>query len=344
MSTLLSIVNDYRARLLAGESQAEAALDAFHANTLASIQPALDRLYRQMTDTLASGEQLPASWLYEAGRLEIIKTLIAGQIDQFGALALATTGRLQQSGMQLGLEAALTMLRSTLPPGIAWGFGIPSTKAVSRLVGATQAGSPLARLFSGFGAEAAQLASRALVTGVTLGQNPRQIAPMVEQALGVSRNRALTVSQTELNRAYRDASLETYRANSEVVSKYRRTCAKSARTCAACLALDGTLYDLDVEFALHPCDRCAVLPVTKSWAEILGRDDIPDTRPHIESGSTWFERQSEDVQRKVLGNAKYEAWKSGQFELSALVKHSHDKDWGRSISEKPLREVVGAKK
>lgn len=344
MSTLLDIINDYRRRLLAGESRAQAALDAFHIQTLAAIQPALDRLYQQMTDALTRGEQIDVAWLMQANRLELIKKLISGQIDQYGALALATTGRLQQDGVHLGLDAALAMLNATRPPGIAWSFGIPSVAAIQRLVGATQAGSPLATLFRGFGAEAAQLVERALITGVTLGWNPRRVAPLVKEALGVSRNRALTTSRTEFNRAYRDSSLEVYKANSDVVMKYRRTCAKSARTCAACLALDGTLYDLDTDFALHPCDRCAVLPVTKSWGEILGRDDLPDTRPKIETGADWFARQTEDVQRRVLGNAKYDAWQSGKFDLKDIVKHSHSEEWGKSISEKPLRELVGAKK
>lgn len=344
MSTLLDTVNDYMRRLMAGESQAEATLNAFHVQTLAAIQPALDRLYKQMTDALADGEQLSVSWLMEAGRLEIIKKLISGQIDQFGALALATTGRIQQGSVLLGQDAALAMLRSTLPPGISWSFGIPSLKAISRLVGATQAGSPLAKLFNGFGAEAARKASQALVTGVTTGQNPRAVASEVANQCSISRDRALICLRQEMLRCYKGAATETYRANDDVMDQWRWMCAKQGRTCIACLMMDGTLHDLSEDLESHVQCRCTPIPITKPWGEILGRPDLPDARPHIETGADWFARQGENIQRQVLGNAKYDAWKAGKFALPSIVKHSHDKDWGRSIGEKPLRELVGAKK
>lgn len=343
MSTLLDIINDYRRRLLAGESRAQAALDAFHIQTLAAIQPALDRLYQQMTDALTRGEQIDVAWLMQANRLELIKKLISGQIDQYGALALATTGRLQQDGVQLGLDAALAMLNATRPPGIAWSFGIPSVKAIQRLVGATQAGSPLAKLFRGFGTEAAQLVERALITGVTLGWNPRRVAPLVKEALGVSRNRALTTSRQEMLRCYKGAACETYRANEDVLEQWRWTCSLQSRTCAACLMMDGTLHNLDEDLESHVQCRCAPVPVTKPWSAILGRDDIPDTRPRFESGADWFDRQSTAVQRQVLGSkAAYDLYKSGT-PLKDFVGYKHDPDWGRSIYQRSVRQIQKGK-
>ena len=67
--------------------------------------------------------------------------------------------------------------------------------------------------------------------------------------------------------------------------------------------------------------------------------DIPDTRPKIETGAAWLARQGEEIQRKILG-AKYQGWKDGQFVLQDIVKHTHSDDWGASIQEKPLRELV----
>lgn len=347
-SRLLSTINHYRTLLAQQEDSAEAALREAHASTLAEIQPALDRLYDQMVEKMAGGEKIPLSWLYEAQRLETITKLISGKINQFGALALAQVARLQQVGVHLGQQGGLALLRTTVPPGVSWSFGIPLVSAIERLIGATRAGSPLADLFHGFGAEAAKKVTQTLVTGITLGHNPRKIASQVSTALDISRHRALTISRTELNRAYRDAGIETYKANSDVVSQYRRTCAKDGRTCAACLALDGTLCDLDKEFAIHPCDRCAAVPVTKDWSEILAdvpgidTSKIPDTRPHIETGSEWLAKQSEDVQRQVFGsNAAYQLYKSGT-PLADFVQHSHDEEWGPSIQQKSVKQLAKA--
>jgi SPP1 gp7 family putative phage head morphogenesis protein len=347
-SRLQQTINHFRQRLLDREATASQMLEYAYASVLQAIEPALKRLYDQMANELAQGNQISSSWLYEAQRLGAIKRLISGQISQFASQAMVIVARLQQDGLLLGLDAALALLDAQVPPGVNFSFGVPSMQALHNLIGATQAGSPLADLFRGFGEEAASAASKALIVGVAQGHGPRQIAPQVQQALGISRKRALVVSRDQLLHAYRRAQRETYKANSDVVTKYRRTAARSERTCAPCIALDGKLYDLDTEMPVHPGDRCTMVPVTKSWKEILSplgidTSGIPETRPQMQSGPEWFAKQDEATQRAILGNAKYEAWASGKFELSDLVKRTYDPDWGSSIQERPLRELVTGK-
>jgi SPP1 gp7 family putative phage head morphogenesis protein len=344
-SRIQRTIAEFRARLLAQEAKVVRALDAAHKAVLMVIQPRLDALYQQMADAMEEGGELSPSWLYEANRLEAIKQLITGQVDHYGALALMQTGRLQQDGVHLGLDAAMQLLQATVPAGVSWSFGVPSTRAINDLIGMTQAGSPLADLFRGFGKEAATKASEALITGVSLGWNPRRIAPQVEQALGVSRNRALTITRTTALQAYRSAAMETYRANSDVVSKWVWVCAFDDRCCLACLAMNGTEHELDEELDGHPNCRCAKNPKTRDWGDILAplgidASDIPDTSPQYQSGADWFEEQDETTQRQVMGNAKYEAWANGDFDLEDIVGKSYDKDWGHSIYEKSLKQLV----
>jgi SPP1 gp7 family putative phage head morphogenesis protein len=343
---LQATIAKFRQQLIQHESSAEAAINHAHQHTLTVINAQLQRLYQQIADKQKAGETVPLSFLYEQNRLQTIKKLITSQINHFAALAQTQAGQMQHIGVQLGQQSAMQMLQSTVPPGIHYSFGTPHPAAIANLVGATQNGSPLADTFSGYGQEAADKAAKTLITGVTLGNNPRQIAPQVEQALGISRNRALVTSRSMLNQAYRGANLETFRANSDVVTKYRRTCAKNARTCAVCLALDGTLYDLDEDFAVHPCDRCVATPVTKDWSEILGplgidTSSIPDTSPVLgmQTGADWLDEQDEATQKQVLG-AKYNGWKAGDFSLRDLVHREDDPDWGPTLREKPLKALV----
>jgi SPP1 gp7 family putative phage head morphogenesis protein len=347
LSKLRQTIAHYRAMLRAREATAEHALEYAHQQTLILIKPQLDMLYQAIQDKLDRGETVPLSWLYEQDRLTATAQMIERQINHFGALSQMQVQQLQSQGAYLGVQAGTALLHASVPAGVAWSFGIPSIQAVQNMVGATQIGSPLADLFSGFGAEAAQKASTALISGITLGYGPRQIAPSVQDALDISRNRALTISRTEMLRSYRDANLESFRANGDVVEKWRWTCDLSARTCAACLEMDGEEFPLDESMDSHVNCRCTMVPITASWDSILGplgidtsgMDDTSFT-DDMQSGDEWFMSQDESVQRSILGNGKYDAWANGDFQLSDIVGHASDPVWGGSIYEKPLKELV----
>lgn len=356
-SRLLKTVADFKKRLLDREAQAVATMERYHQHTIATyIQPRLQKLYddilkkyKELEASRDPGDttplDVPKSWIVERIQQENLQLLISGQIDQFGALALTQTRMLQYFGLNLGLESAQSQLRDVVPAQVKATFGVPSTKAIESLVGATQAGSPLGDLFRGFGSEAADNVTKALVSGVTNGDNPRTIAPRVQQALGISRNRALVISRTESLRCYRTAALETYRANDDVVGGWVWCADLSPRTCAACIVMNGTKHSLDEEFGSHPCCRCSPVPETRSYDSILSQlgidgSDIPDTRVAIQSGPDWFNEQPESVKQQILGAAKYAAFNNGDFELEDIVGHSHSDDWGHSIYEKSLKDLV----
>lgn len=347
MSRLQDVIAQYRQRLLDHERTAMAVLDFAHRQAVAVIDAQLDTLFLAMTNYMQAGEPIPLEWLYENNRLLVLEQYITQVIDHYGAFTQMQVAQLQHMGVQLGTQSGMALLQSTVPQGVTFAFGIPDQKAITNLIGATQAGSPLADLFNGFGAEAAQAAKDALISGVTLGYGPRQIAPSIQDALNISRNRALTIARTESLRSYRGANLETFKANSDVVDQWRWTCALSMRTCAACIAMDGTLHDLSESMDSHPCCRCTMTPVTKSWDDILGplgidTTGIEDTNPALDmqTGQDWFNGLDADQQRQILGNAKYDAWANGDFSLDDIVGKSYDKDWGSSIYEKPLKALV----
>lgn len=344
-SRLQQTVQHYRAQLLQHELQAERALNEAHKHTLAAIQPALDKLYKQIAEAQQDGTTISPSWLYNQRRLETLKALITQQIDQYGALAKMQTGQLQHTGVQLGTKAGQQLLQATVPHGVQFAFGVPSQKAIADLVGATQSGSPLADLFSGFGQEAADSVGKALITGLSLGNNPRMVAALVQQALGISRNRALTISRSTMLNAYRSANLSTFQANSDVVDKWRWDCDKSPRSCIACLAMDGSLHDLSEEMETHVNDRCTPTPVTKSWSDILSplgidTSDLPDdSSDDSETGADWLDNQDEAVQKQILG-PRYSGYADGSLTLADMVGRKHDKDWGTSVYVKSMKELA----
>jgi pyrroloquinoline quinone (PQQ) biosynthesis protein C len=344
-SRLERITKDYRAKLLQADKIVLQSLQEAHNATLATIQPQLDKLYKQIQAKLQAGESIPVSWLYQEKRLETIKALISDQMDQYGIYARQTVGNQEILAVRLGTDMAQTQLRATVPSGVNWSFGIPQPGTINAIMGANRVGSPLFDLFSSFGPMAAKEASKALVTGVTLGMSPKQIAPMVRQALDVPRWKALSIAKTETFRAYRQATVENYRANSHVVDTWIWFCSLSVNSCAACIAMHGTEHSLEETLDEHVNGSCSMIPRTKSWEDILGpygidTSGLEDTRASIERGTDWFEKQSEATQRNILGSSKYDAWSSGAFAFSDVVGHSEHKDWGGSIYEKPLKALV----
>ena len=341
------VINDYRKRLSTHERQAEQQLEHAYAHVLKTIQPTLDHLYNQMVEKMANGEKIPIHFLYEAQRLESIKHLIQGSIDHFAALSQAQTAQIQHFAAQLGQESAQELLQATVPKGISWTFGRPSPQAIANIVGATQAGSPLSDLFQGFGREAADGAAKALIRGVTLGNNPRQIASEIAQALQVPRWRALTIARSSMLDTYRSANFETFKANDDVVGGWIWQAALG-RACAACTAMNGTEHTLEETLDAHPNCACVPLPKTRSWADILsplGVDvsNIPDTTISVLSGSEWFDNQDAATQLSVLGSkAAYDLYKSGDADLSDFIGWNESEEWGRSLYQKSVKQLTKA--
>jgi hypothetical protein len=194
-------------------------------------------------------------------------------------------------------------------------------------------------LYDTFDEETAAAVQAALSTALANGMNPLTVAPMLVDA--ISPNRANLIARTEMLGAYRDAQLAMYRANSDVVQQWMWSAA-GANTCAACMFMDGSLHDLDEGLNSHPSCRCAMLPVTRPWHDILGPLGIDftdvmgtDITVGYEDGMTWFLKQSDAVQRDMLGPAKYNAWDRLDLHLTDLV----GRDESGAVYERSLKEL-----
>ncbi|NPV85996.1 MAG: hypothetical protein HPY45_08320 [Anaerolineae bacterium] len=169
------------------------------------------------------------------------------------------------------------------------------------------------------------------------------------KALGTTLSRALRIARTETLRAHREATRASYQANSDLVDGWIWHSALGERTCAACWAMHGTFHTLDERLDDHPNGRCAMVPATRSWAE-LGRKygldfgDVEETPPKITLGVDLFERLPVETQIKILGPAKYAAWEDGKFALGDVVGRKRSREWGTHRYEKSLVELLGAEK
>lgn len=346
MSDLQDTINSFRDRLLAGEQGAAQDMAAFFQQAIGKIQPELDRVTQQIADMQAAGEPIHPSLMYEQGQFKALRDSIEQEVQQFGDYAAGRTANLQRQAIYGGVQDAQWLLSQTVPDGVTWQFAATAPAAVENAMGATQDGSPLAKIFDGYGTQASTDAKNALVNGVLMGKGPRQIAADLQGSLEGNLSRALVISRTESIRAYRTAQTQNYQDNSDVVEGWIWQADLGVDTCALCIAMNGSVHDVNEFLDSHPQCRCVQLPKTKDWTSILddaGVDttglDIPDTNPDVQNGSDWFNNQPEAKQLAILGPSKFALFQNGDLSLDDLVHHGTDPQWGGFRREKSVAEL-----
>ena len=190
--------------------------------------------------------------------------------------------------------------------------------------------SPLSDLLNQSDQETRDESDKTLMIGISTGQGSAWIANQLEEAGQIPLKRALVIARTEVNRAYREANLETMR-ESRAVKGYRRMCYPDT-ACFACLMLDGEYYDKYEDFSDHPNGKCSAVPVTKHFD--------PINEPEWERCQEWFERQDEATQRRLMGAGRHDLWKKQGVDPRDMVYIKPNKVWGGSPAVRTLSELM----
>lgn len=310
------------------------------------LRPQVDDLAARIQAARDAGEEVSLGWLAREDRLRELERRIVAEVGQIAQSAngAITTAQHQVIGLaQQHASAAVTEALGPPPAGAFFSFNQLHPEAVRALVGDLAEGKPLAALLDALGPEAAQSVKAALTDGVVLGHGPAQIARAARAAFGGNAVRATTVARTELIRAYKNATLASYRANSDVVKGWRWISSLGPRSCAACVSKHGSEHPLTETFHDHPRGRCAASPIVRSWAE-LGFD-VPEATPvAVQTGEDWFAAQDADVQRRILSPAKMAAYDAGDIALADLAGAQRSRAWGKTLVERSLTDAVGAER
>jgi len=179
-------------------------------------------------------EQLPVWWLFERERLQSLQKQIEQELARFSERA---TTRIEEEQRRLVERAewdAETLARVGLgepPPGVTVTWARLPESALEQMVGHLQDGSPLRELLDALGPAASETICRELISGLALGQNPRDVAHRIRDALDGNRKRAELIARTEMLRAYREATRQSYQANGDVVKGWVWHAARDDRTC-----------------------------------------------------------------------------------------------------------------
>lgn len=331
----------FRARLLALDSAASRALIDAYIPIWIGIKGDIDSLIAESVD-----RQLGPSQIVRLDRLQKVQKQLASEMAKYSAFAGGRITTAQGQAVTLALQGTRHSVDLALPPGIttqllaragiSW-VNLP-TEAFANFVGFSSDGAPLANLLDQLGPQVRQGVTESIGEGLARGLSPRDTADLVRQRVGMGLTRALAISRTETLRSYREASRLQYFANSGIVKRYRRVSAKDERVCLACLALDDAVYELDQPLNEHVAGRCAIIPETVTYRDLgIPVDQAPFTR---ETAEGWFAKQPEPTQLQMMGPARFEAWKAGDFEWADMAKVEDNPIWGKQAVTKPVGELI----
>lgn len=333
-SDIIESQRRFTAELLGQERTAAAQMADAYSTVYRSIQVRFTALTDQIGAAQAAGEPVKVSWLYEEQRLSVFRATVEDQMARFSNLAQDGVTASQQRAVELAKQHAKEAILAAVDDPerakqLADHIDYVATQPdiIANLVGTLGNGAPLSNLFDELGPDASKSARSILTAGVANGTNPRVMARQLRDAMGGNLVRALTVARTETMRSYRSANQNIYRANNDVIDGWIWVADLSPDSCAACIALNGTVHPLDEEFGSHPNCRCAPSPRARG------------SRVAVTSGATWFGQQDADTQRAILGPAGYKLYQQGT-PISAFVKTTESQTWGMSRTVKSVAEIA----
>jgi|GEM_PF-859656 len=256
---IFDAIERFRRELLSNERRAASELVRVYGEAWKRIKAELECLHTEYEATKARGEKPGPGWIYQFNRARAFRDQVERELLAFAQYAENQVREQQRDAIEAAERRAEELTRRALgnpPPGLTIDWNRIDRYAVETLLGMTQADSPLHRLLLSISGNGAQAAEDALVQGMLLGKNPRQVAREMRRALGVTLSRALTIARTETLRAHREATRASYQANNDIVTGWIWHSATDERTCAACWAMHGTEHKVDEILDDHPNGRC----------------------------------------------------------------------------------------
>lgn len=327
MGRLQEEANRFRRAMNDRDTEAVNSLLLRYREVWEALLPQAKDLTRQIEERRREGKEPSKQWLYRQERYTALMQQIGVQIEAFAQFASVRVRQEIYRSLEEAQADAFSLLDTATGKEIGTWNRLP-IEALNELLAVTETNGPISALFRALPAQTQTAARLTLLAALAQGHGPAKTTRLLQKATGISATRAATIARTESLRAYRAASLETYRANDDVVTGWMWLAALSQRTCPVCLALHGKRFALEVDFGAHPNCRCTCVPITEPG------------QVFATTGEDWFREQDAETQRHILGNAKYEAYQRGEITLNDLVGEREDKTWGLVRFEKSLKEAL----
>ena len=331
---------DYRRRLADREEVATQEMAQAYTVAMVPVMNRLKRITAQIEEMKANGEEPDAIMLMVQSQLQQnILTLREGLKEWKDKSVVAVSNGQRDSAMLANTQKQVVdLIQGTPPPGVVVSWNPINEEAIQALVGYSGDGSPLADLFDSVVSAHENGIRDSLIAGTAAGLGPEALAGVmysrVADPTNLSMTRARVIARTEMMRASRAANQMLFADNPGIIG-YRRMAIQDSRACIACIGLSGTFHKVGDIMATHPQCRCSQVPVTRSFAEIVGDKTIPDHNPPPLTGEMIMSGLTEADHRAILGDVRYEQWKNGT-KLDKFFTIENDPEWGPTTRIKPI--------
>jgi len=287
------------------------------------VQDKVDLLLAQMADGQVTG-----SAVKRLERYKDLMQLINRELSRYQEYAGMEMQTVARNAVEVGIKDARSLAWSD-PMVISTGWNNINPRVVEELTAFLDTAGPLYKRLSKLAPTVADKVSETIIRGIGLGDNPKTTARIITNSFGIGLDDSMRMMRTVQIYSHREANRASYLANSDVVEGWYWMSALDADSCCSCIAMHGTFHTNDETLDDHHNGLCTMLPAT------IG------TKNPLSPGEEWFNNLPEDKQRAYMGNTKYDAWKGGKFEFSALSSTHEDEVYGTMRGETPLKDLIG---
>lgn len=322
---VVRVAREYREQLARNEDAALKRMSRFWVKMERGLMADYQALAQEVLDRKAAGMPVPRQFIYTMERYRSMMEQIQKEMPYYQTTVEDLIKQYQSKNYQLGIDGANEIIKAAHPSSDVW------TKvykdAAETAAGFAGNGAPLHDLLqTDYGASSERILD-SLVSGVGLGKGYKEIARDMADAMAYDYDRSMRIARTEINRSYRLANAEQYR-RSGVVEKVLRLCFKPT-ACFACLEMDGEECPRGI-CEDHPNGKCTTIVVTTGGV-------VPDW----EKGSEWLMYQSEEDQRRIMGDGRFDLWKNFGVDPRDMVYMKPNDVWGAAPAVRSLKELKG---
>ncbi len=331
---VLAAAATYRRQLLQREDAAVARLVTAYGTAYQRAGVQIQALREILTD-----QPMTRRRAGQLAQLRALRQQIETELERFGIIADNEFNQLTQESIRMGLQHSAGLIESYFAsPQARQAITASLTQLVPEqvetLLGFLAPDSSLRTgLTTQLGPTIAQQVSDKMVDGMVRGFNPNKTATIIRTEMGVGLSWAINTVRTANLWAYREATRANYVANQRIVSGWTWYATLDGRVCGNCLSQHGSLHSIAETLNGHHQCRCAMIPELK-MGQSLGLD-----LPEIESGESWFKRQSESMQRDILGPGMLEAWKAGAVQFNQFRSNYDHPAYGEMQRMPSMQEL-----
>lgn len=227
---------------------------------------------------------------------------------------------------------------------ITFRMGTSDRLAFQAAYTATQSG-PLHELLSGIAKDTIDDTALAVRNSILASEGSKRMSKRLQAATTASAARCDLIARTEVARAYREATLLSYEQMGVNYIKWES--AEQTRTCSACWAMDGHIYEMGKIPNDHPRGRCKLLALSDTEIEELKaehgdnwQDGVYQER--VAQNTETLKKKPQSELEMIFGSKKQaEIFNLGAPLQAAARIISNDK-WGASVQRRVFQNLSHA--